>query len=165
MARVPLGSDITGLVAGPHGGAWISIYRAGQEAQVGVAAADGSYRTVPAPGAGLTRDLALGPDGRAWLRAGQGLLQVDAAGATTTVAREFGVGAFATGADSTVWLPEDDVLTRIAPDGTTTSAPLGIDGCERLTPAAMTRTPTGALSFVPAAVPATEIAFDPAGGQ
>ena len=46
VARVPLGSRIRSLVAGPDGGAWIGIQHRSRGA-IGRAGADGSFRSTP----------------------------------------------------------------------------------------------------------------------
>ena len=135
VARVPLGSNIESLVAGPDGGAWVGISGPLRDS-VGRALPGGGYRT-SASEHRLAGGVALGPDGQAWFTASDLLVRADGAGSLSltgpfdAIDDFFGPGV-ATGPDGTLWAithAEAHRLVRISPQGTATAAPLRPEGC------------------------------------
>ena len=115
VARVPLGSAIEALVAGPDGGAWIGIQHRSRGA-IGRAGADGELplhaRRAPAP-----RDGTIGPDGQAWFSiAGERLARVDAAGHVALIRPYWTLGDDALGGGLATG-PGREPLDSDVPDG------------------------------------------------
>jgi streptogramin lyase len=128
VARVPLGSALSTLVAGSDGGAWVRIERRNGSA-IGRAAPDGSFKITPVD-VPLSDNAALGPDGQAWFTAGGNVLRSDAAGRVTRFQFDSRLGDVSvTGADGTLWSAGEDVLARVTPQGTVSEAALSLPKC------------------------------------
>ena len=131
VARVGLGSEIQSLVAGPDGGAWISVKRRAGYA-IGRAGPAGGFRTTAVED-GLNGAAALGPDGQAWFGAFLGaLVRADGTGNVTRLgpSDDF-VEAIGTGPDGTLWSAAGDArrITHVKPDGVVTTTALSLPGC------------------------------------
>jgi virginiamycin B lyase len=131
VARVPLGSSLSTLVASADGGAWVRIERRSGFA-IGRAAPDGAFK-VAAVDVPLSDDAALGPDGQAWFSVGRTVVRSDAAGAVSRLEFDARLGdVSAPGADGTLWSAGalDEMLARVTPQGTVSRGPLALPACQ-----------------------------------
>jgi streptogramin lyase len=156
VARVPLGSRIDSLVAGPDGGAWVVI--AGPRGfSIGRATTEGRFLT--ALTGGLIEPGTIGPDGAAWFRAccslthGFGFVRSDGAGALTRFGpyrrrgAELGSG-LATGPDGTLWVTTSSrsTLAHLTADGAISYSSIALPSCPgSLDLAALERAADGAM--------------------
>ncbi|WP_028065116.1 Vgb family protein [Solirubrobacter soli] len=145
VAHLGLGSSFGTLVAGPDGGAWVSIDRlllglarnpsARWNDAIGHATAGNAFRQVTVQGPLSTVSAAVGPDGQAWFPNGLDLYRSDAAGTVTRSRLSAAAGFLAAkGPDGTLWSWNGSfaspALVRIDAQGKVTDAPVTLPACK-----------------------------------